>query len=275
MSKLIERQIERIYRDIFKKVFTKERLERAEKGDKTVINKALKGLSTSDLYKEFCNKFAKKLAQRGLSKEKGLWRKYYEAAKQKHMFGLPSTYTAFQKQVYEKIVKQNFTMIKSIPDSMMKVWKQKDVTTLLRQVLEGKVGRGTFEVQLRQHGAKNAKLIARTETAKLQAAITETRSREVGSVAYIWRSSNDRRTRPSHKAMNDVVVFWRPLDEQPLLDNMRGNAGCFPNCRCQALPILDEDDLTKNNYKVYDYRTNKLIKMSKKDLLKALEKNGL
>ena len=275
MSKRIELQIERIYREIFKKVFTKERLERAEKGDKSVINKALKQLSTSDLYKEFCEKFAKKLATRGLAKEKGLWRKFYEAAKQKHMFGLASTYTAFQKQVFEKIVKQNFKMIKSIPESMMKVWKQKDVTTLLRQVLEGKVGRGTFEAQLRKHGAKNAKLIARTETAKLQTAISETRSREVGSVAYIWRSSNDRRTRPSHRKMNDVVVFWRPYEEQPLLDNMRGNAGCFPNCRCHVLPIFDEEDLTKHSYQVYDYRTDKLIKMNKKDLSEALQRGEL
>lgn len=275
MNKRIERQIELIYRKIFKEVFTKERLERAEHGDKTVINKALKNYSNSDLFKEFCEKFSKTLAQRGLNHEKGLWRKYYEAAKQKHMFGLKSTYTTFEKNIYEKIVKQNFKMIKSIPDSMMKLWKQKDVTTLLRQVLEGKVGRGTFERQLRLHGAKNAKLIARTETAKLQTAVTEVRSKEVGSIAYIWRSSNDRRTRPSHKAMNDVVVFWRSGEEKPLLDKMYGNSGEFPNCRCRPLPIFDESDLRKNVYQVYDYRSHKIIRKTKKELLEALQRGEL
>lgn len=275
MSKLIERQIDRIYKSVFKSVFTKERLERAEHGDKSVISKKIKSLSTSDLYKEFCEKFAKKLAKQGLAKEKGLWRKYYDAARRKHMFGLPSTYTAFQKQVYEKIVKQNFKMIKSIPDSIMKVWKQKDVTTLLRQVLEGRVGRRTFESQLRQHSAKNAKLIARTETAKLQTAVSEARSREVGSVAYIWRSSHDRRTRKSHQRMDDVLVFWRPAEEQPLLDNMRGNAGCFPNCRCHVLPIFDETDLTKSSYQVYDYRHDRLVRMSKNSIKEALQRQKL
>lgn len=228
MNKRIERQINNIYKAVFREVFTPERLERAERGDKTVISKALTSFQKSDKYKEFCKKFAERLAQRGLAEEKGLWRKYYEAAKAKHMYGIPNTYTAFQKSIYEKIVKKNFTMIKSIPDSIMKVWKQKDVTTLLRQVLEGKVGRGTFEKQLRLHGAKNAKMIARTETAKLQTAVTETRSKDLGSIAYIWRSSNDPRTRPSHRKMNNVVVFWRKDAEKPLLDKMRGNSGEFP-----------------------------------------------
>lgn len=275
MDRRIERTITNIYKSIFKEVFTEERLERAERGDKTVISKALTKYKTSEKYKEFCKKFAEALARKGLNKEKGLWKKYYQAAKSKHLYGLPSNYTDFEKKMYEKIVKKNFTMIKSIPDSIMKVWKQKDVTTLLRQTLEGKVGRGTFEKQLRLHGAKNAKMIARTETAKLQTAVNEVRSKELGSVAYIWRSSNDPRTRPSHRAMNDVLVFWRPDDEKPLLDKMRGNCGEFPNCRCHVLPVFDESDLHSNMIKVYDYRTDKIVKMSKKEVKNALERGNL
>lgn len=275
MNNRIERRINNIYKAVFKEVFTKERLERAERGDKSVISKALISFQKSEKYKEFCKKFAERLAQRGLAEEKGLWRKYYEAAKAKHMYGIPNTYTAFQKSIYEKIVKKNFTMIKSIPDSIMKVWKQKDVTTLLRQVLEGKVGRGTFEKQLRLHGAKNAKMIARTETAKLQTAVTETRSKDLGSIAYIWRSSNDPRTRPSHRKMNNVVVFWRKDAEKPLLDKMRGNSGEFPNCRCRPLPIFDENDLKATTYRVYNYKTDKIVKMGKNELLKVLERGQI
>ena len=63
--------------------------------------------------------------------------------------------------------------------------------------------------------------------------------------------------------------------EKPLLDNMRGNAGEFPNCRCSPEPIFDENDLTKSNYKVYDYRNHKIINMSKKELIQALQKGSL
>lgn len=275
MNRLIEKKIERIYKAVYKQVFTKENLERAEKGDKSVISKAIHHLSTSDLYKEFCERFAIQLAKQGLNKQKGLWRKYYEAAKSRRTYGLPSTYSAFEKSVYRKIIKKNFTMIKSIPESIMKVWKQKDVSTLLGQVLLGKVGRRTFEQQLRLHGAKNAKLIARTETAKLRTAVDEVRSKDLGSNAYIWRASNDARTRPSHKAMNDVVVLWRPDDEKPLLDKMQGNAGEFPNCRCTTLPIFDERDLTKSTYKVYNYKTHKIVKMNKKRLIEVLQSGSL
>ena len=60
-----------------------------------------------------------------------------------------------------------------------------------------------------------------------------------------------------------------------LLDNMRGNAGEFPNCRCDPQAIFDEDDLDKNQYKVYDYKTDKVITMSKNELIKAMLNKGL
>ena len=56
---------------------------------------------------------------------------------------------------------------------------------------------------------------------------------------------------------------------------MRGNAGEFPNCRCYGAPIFDEDELTKSNYKVYDYRIDKVVSMNRKDLIEALRKRGL
>ena len=56
---------------------------------------------------------------------------------------------------------------------------------------------------------------------------------------------------------------------------MTGHAGEFPNCRCSPNPIMDEDDLTKSNYKVYDYRNDTIIILSKKQLIEALEKGGL
>lgn len=275
MNKRTEQIIEKIYNEVFKKIFNRKRITEASKGKTTSVESAIFQLQNSEAYDKFAEKFSKKLASAGLSKERGVWKKYYEAAKEKHVGVLPSTFTAYQKVLLRKTVQENFKMIKSIPEHVLKTYEQKAIQAVIDQIALGKAGRKTFETVLKKHGAKNAKLIARTESAKLQTAIDESRATSLGSVCYEWLSTKDRRTRQSHKDMNGVIVFWREQSQKPLLDNMRGNAGEFPNCRCSPLPILDENDLTKSSYKVYDYRTDKIISLSKKKLIESIKKGGL
>lgn len=272
-SRAIEKQIEKIYKSVFDKIFTSTRISSAMKGSSSAIHEAVKKLSSSDKYKEFCKEFAAKLAKKGIHRHRALWKKYYDTAKRLHHIVLPNTYKEFELAIMKKAIAHNFKMIKTIPSYMMKIYEHKYTSTLIEQVAKGSIGRNAFIRELRKHGHKNAGVIARTETAKLQTAIDESRAKSLGSVAYIWSSSQDKRTRPSHKAMNKVVVFWRKDGEKPLLDNMRGNAGEFPNCRCNPLPIFDEVDLTSSSYKVYDYRRDKIINMSRLQLSKAM-KNG-
>ncbi len=89
-----------------------------------------------------------------------------------------------------------------------------------------------------------ARLIARTESAKANAALTEARSREVDAEWYIWRTSKDERVRSSHWYMEGVLVHWDADPNPELLNgekNRFGNyhAGCCPNCRCYAEPLID------------------------------------
>lgn len=275
MNKRTERMIEKIYNEVFKKIFNQKRITEASKGKSTSITSSIFQLQNSEAYDKFAERFAKKLASAGLSKERGLWKKYYEAAKEKHVGVLPSTFTAYQQMLLRKTVQENFKMIKSIPEHILKTYEQKAIQSVIDQIALGKAGRKTFESVLKKHGARNAKLIARTESAKLQTAIDENRATSLGSVCYEWLATKDRRTRQSHKDMNGVIVFWREQNQKPLLDNMRGNAGEFPNCRCSPLPILDENDLKKSKYKVYDYRDDKIITLSKKELIIAIKKGGL
>ena len=276
INKRIEQEINKIYNEVFKKIFTPQRIVRLSNGNKRQIERAVMQLKNSDDYKKFAKEFAKKLAQQGLNKQRGIWRKYFKAAKEKNYVGLPVNFKDFEYKVMQNAIKENFKMIKSIPEEVLKLTEHKYIDTMIEQVAKGSIGRDTFKKQLAEHGVKNAKVIARTETAKLQTAITENRAKELGSIAYTWRSSNDKRTRPSHKAMNGVIVFWRTaLEEKPLLDNMHGNAGEFPNCRCDPHLIFDEDDLTKSNYQVYDYRTHSIISMSKQQLVQILKQGFL
>ena len=270
-----EKLIKKLYQETFKKIFTKETLKEASKGKYTDVYSRMLQLQNSEKYNKLCEEFAKKLTAVGLNKQKGIWKKYYEAAKEMRHIVLPSTYKEFQIQMMRKAVEKNFKMIKTIPSSIMKVYEQKNVDDLINEVALGNASRKAFEKHLKKQGAKNARVIARTEAAKLQTTIDEIGSTSLGSVCYEWLSSKDRRTRPSHRDMNGVIVFWRDDAQKPLLDNMRGNAGEFPNCRCSPLSIFDENDLTKSSYRVYNYKTDKIITLPKKKLLECIKKGGL
>ena len=276
-KKNVEREIEKIYKAVYKKIFNKKNLKLAAEGKDKSISTYVINLESSKQYERFCKKFSESLAKKGLNNEKGLWKKYYEAARSKHLVGIPSSYKKFELEIFKKTVNKNFKMIKSIPQKVLNVYKQKYIESLIEQVASGSKGRKYFENQLKEHGYKNAKLIARTETAKLRTSIQEISSKNLGSVAYIWESTRDQRTRQSHKDMNNVVVFWRNDNEKPLLDGMRGNAGEFPNCRCDTISIFDTDDINKlgNKIKVYDYRKDKVVSYSKTFLIECLERGEL
>lgn len=80
-----------------------------------------------------------------------------------------------------------------------------------------------------------ARLIARTETSRAAAVFMEARARHVGSEGYIWRTAEDGDVRQSHAKMEGKYVAW---GNPPTLDNMKGHAGCLPNCRCWAEPVI-------------------------------------
>jgi len=82
-------------------------------------------------------------------------------------------------------------------------------------------------------------LIARTETARTNTVLNMARAESVGSTQYIWRTSQDKAVRHSHKIMNGTVWRW---DSPPTLeDGMTGHPGTFPNCRCYPEAILPEE----------------------------------
>lgn len=86
-----------------------------------------------------------------------------------------------------------------------------------------------------------AMLIARTETARANAAINQSRAMSVGSNQYRWHNSGDEAVRHSHKIykgkrLQGMIFSW---DNPPTLsDGMTGHPGTFPNCRCFAEPIF-------------------------------------
>ena len=83
-----------------------------------------------------------------------------------------------------------------------------------------------------------ATLIARTEIAKANAALTQARAEYVGTDHYIWRTAEDGDVRESHAVMNGKIFRF---DDPPYVEG-EGNHGPgeFPNCRCFAEPVIPE-----------------------------------
>lgn len=89
-----------------------------------------------------------------------------------------------------------------------------------------------------------AMLIARTETARATASINQARAMSAGSSQYRWHNSGDESVRHSHKyfkgsRLQGKIFSW---DHPPTLDDgTTGHPGTFPNCRCFAEPVFDDE----------------------------------
>jgi SPP1 gp7 family putative phage head morphogenesis protein len=86
---------------------------------------------------------------------------------------------------------------------------------------------------------ERANVIARTETARTAAALTQVRAEYVGSTHYRWLSSRDGRTRKLHRKLDGTVHRW---DSPPIAEESgeRHAPGEFPNCRCVAIPLVPD-----------------------------------
>lgn len=131
--------------------------------------------------------------------------------------------TIKQRKIYEPLMEkfeQNVSLIKNVP---------MDVIQELRNKYQAGVSfRGSdIEQYLTKRLGNRARLIIRTESSKLNAALTEVRARNLGIPGFIWSTSEDRRVRPSHKMMDGVIVFYGNILS---LDKMIGYAGEYPNC---------------------------------------------
>ena len=145
------------------------------------------------------------------------------------------------------IVSQNVALIKSVKDEY-----KENIGKLLRDnVLEG--NRPTNLVtQIKDIGGvtkSRAKLIARTETAKINTDMTQLRSEALGAKTYVWSASMDERTRASHAVLDgltmrfdDDTVYsddggltWKPRSK---IGGEQIKPGKIWNCRCAMLPII-------------------------------------
>lgn len=145
----------------------------------------------------------------------------------------------YYRTMLDRWVSDNVDLITSIKDNSLDKMKELVYTNYME-------GRSTTDIVKKiqhQYGVdkRRARLIARDQTAKLNADITKSQQQDAGVSKYKWSSSRDRRVRKSHRELDGKVFSW---DSPPETD---GGRHCHPGedyqCRCCALPIFDLEEL--------------------------------
>lgn len=166
---------------------------------------------------------------------------------------------------------ENASLIRTLPNDVA----EKVVKTIAEEAIKGKRAR-TIESIIKEdtdkHSRASARLIARTEVAKTQSAITKARSQALDMQWYVWRTALDgNRVRKSHRLMEGVLVNWNdPPSPEELAGEQnvgRYHAGNIWNCRCYSEILIDVDDV-KWPHKVY--KNGQITKMSKTEFMKIM-----
>jgi SPP1 gp7 family putative phage head morphogenesis protein len=137
----------------------------------------------------------------------------------------------------DDIIRQNVSLI-----SKLKRTTQAQVARVIRQANAEAWTRDKLSRALSDRFAiaeRHAVLIARDQIGKLNGAIVQRRSEELGIKGYIWVTSADQRVRPIHRRLNNTKHTW---DKPPVVspDGRHEHPGGDFQCRCTAEPDLSE-----------------------------------
>lgn len=94
-----------------------------------------------------------------------------------------------------------------------------------------------FETQLGVTD-RHARLLARDQTAKLNATVIREDFTAAGIDEYVWTTADDERVREDHAILDGQTFRW---DDPPIADQrtgQRGHPGEVFQCRCVALPVV-------------------------------------
>ena len=145
----------------------------------------------------------------------------------------------YYREMIDRWVSANVDLIKTQPRESLGRMKE----LVYQDYMSGRSTTNIVKELQAQFGMdkRHAQLIARDQTAKLNADITQSQQRDAGVSKYEWSGTLDRRERASHRALEGKIFSW---DNPPETD---GGRRCHPGqdyqCRCCALPVFDLETL--------------------------------
>jgi len=246
------------------------------------ISRRLRVIQNSPQFISFAENMAANMAQQVYRESGTQWRRQAQEANRRRSRAI---FEALQNELsntpmggqIQDIVINNSNLIKTIPNrldaQMASIMAKESAYAGMRADQLAQNLLGQFDNLLEYQ----ARCIARTETAKAQAALTQTRAQNLGINWYVWRTAQDgMRVRYSHRHMEGVLIAWgNPPNPESLKgqENSHGpyHAGNIWNCRCYTEPLIDIDWI-EWPHKVYIGGT---IQMMSREQFVALEADPL
>lgn len=271
------RQSRRIENEYVKSLFTLcdmfRKIAESVGEDQELYRQRMNNFQNSYQYEKFITSAVKRMVTPISAMNEQTWRKAArKSTRSKFLYGLliDEIKQNHSTMINDQII-ENAVLIRTLPNDVA----EKVVKNIAEEAIKGKRAR-SIESIIREdtdkHSRASARLIARTEVAKTQSAITKSRAQNLDMQWYVWRTALDGdKVRKSHRLMEGVIVNWNdpPSPEELAGEQSVGHyhAGNIWNCRCYSEVLLDIDDV-KWPHKVY--RNGQITKMSKTEFLKIM-----
>ena len=162
-----------------------------------------------------------------------------------------NTSTAGNIQLIKSIRSQYLDKVQNaVMQAMVKGTLNKDLATQIKA--------------LGQTTEKRAMFIARDQSSKLNAALTQARHEDIGIKKYMWSTSLDERVRDSHADKEGLIFEYA----NPPADT--GHPGHDFNCRCVAIPVFD--DVVSQGSKKESSQTKEDVDLSVSEIIAYSQK---
>lgn len=277
MKYSIWRQSRRIENEYLKSLYTLcdmfRKIAESVGEDQQLYLQRMNNFQNSYQYEKFITSAVKRMVTPVSVMNEQTWRKAArKSTRSKFLYNLlvDEIKQNHESMINDQII-ENSSLIRTLPNDVA----EKVVKTIAEEVIKGKRAR-TIESIIKEdtdkHSRASVRLIARTEVAKTQSAITKARSQALDMQWYVWRTALDgNRVRKSHRLMEGVLVNWNdPPSPEELAGEQnvgRYHAGNIWNCRCYSEILIDVDDV-KWPHKVY--RNGQITKMSKTEFMNIM-----
>ena len=145
--------------------------------------------------------------------------------------GVPATRGVLEQAALEDRARELAKYIKDIPTKLSSDVAQQ--VLLARAQGMSTVDLGKLISERTGIAQRRAALIARDQLGTLNGELSKRRQLAAGITKYRWQTARDERVRPSHRNVQGQVFSWEAPPEM-------GHPGEPINCRCVALPVLDD-----------------------------------
>lgn len=194
-----------------------------------LVAESLRKYALSPEFGQWARKVAKKMIDSADTADKQMWQK---ASRDLGRSISKELREGDISDRYHELMDEQVTLITSLP---------LDASQKVHEMVTKGVANGTRpeaiidDIQRLGDITRNrAKLIARTETSRAQANLTQARAEAIGSPGYIWKTMHDSAVRSDHEDLDGKFFSW---NDPPIADQRTGakaHPGTIYNCRCWA-----------------------------------------